>query len=188
MVVFKSSKLNYFIKKNLINKLRKDSQSKNHKLITEGDLQAAAYCHIRKKLEKDKTWIISNQFPIKEKGEKKKIPDIVISRQTSKKPFRPNFFIEFKELKIYARKKIMKDVKKLEKIQKGEPKVFRFIIFISREGKKAIKKKRTEEKKFFEKYYPNITLLLFSPRENIDADIYDKWKKDYEEIKGYLPK
>ena len=100
MVVFKSSKLNYFIKKNLINKLRNDSQSKNHKLITEGDLQAAAYCHIRKILEKDKTWIISNQFPIKEKGEKKKIPDIVISRQTSKKPFRPHFFIEFKELKI----------------------------------------------------------------------------------------
>jgi len=180
--------LKNFIEKRLINQLRTDSQSKNHKLVSEGDLQASAYFYIRKKLEKDKTWVISNQFPVREKGKNKKYPDLVISKQTSRKPFRPYFFIEFKERKSYARKKIMNDIKKLKNFEKGKEKVHRYIIFISLEGTKIIRKKRKEEKKYFEKKYPDITLLLFSPKERLDLDRYDKWKIEYEQIKKYSSK
>jgi len=178
-----SSDVNRYIKSSLKNSLKKDAQSKNHKLLTEADLQAATYYHIRKKFKEDPSLVILNQVPVKTKGENK-FPDLIVFRHTNRK-LKPHILIEFKEKSAYSRRHINHDVEKLEQIEKGLPKVHRHIFFLSNEKGSVIKKKQKEENRYLSKNHPTINLVLFGPKEKLSHDRGSDWEKERSELKKW---
>lgn len=114
------TKIQNFIEKRLTKTLKKDQKS--FKILSEGDLQACVYYHIRKFITKNKIkdWYIINKLPMGEKVESKKFPDIAIvySKEKGQKVY-PSFLIELKEdYRNFKLTRIVHDLKKLTALTK----------------------------------------------------------------------
>ncbi len=133
---------------NFRKKLNEDQ--KNFKILSEGDLQACVYYHIRRFLDKQKfsKWHLTNKLSVGKKSDRKKFPDISIVVQSKKGDsiVRPRFFIELKEFYLSLKPKAMKsDLKKLENLVKKNRKELQEAYFICAIVSKKYNSKEIEE-------------------------------------------
>ena len=106
-----------FIEKSLTHRLKNDQ--KELKILSEHDLQACVYYHLRKQLQKMPNWHLQVEISHGKRNEEKKIPDITIAYLKSDgKTVYPKFLIELKEttapLTNSSKKGYKKDIQKLK--------------------------------------------------------------------------
>ena len=113
------------IKKFIGEKLQKklETDQKELKILSEGDLQSCVYFHLRKFIDKKKEkkkfvepWYLTNKLPMGKQRKDKIFPDIVIMRMKKKgSVIKPVFLIELKEHSKYNPQSVRSDLQKLAK-------------------------------------------------------------------------
>lgn len=161
-----------FIKKGLIARLRNDSRK--NRVASEGDLQSAAYFHIRRFLRKDGRWVISNKLTVGKKGDSKIYPDLVIS--TLRHKLRPRIAIELKEKKAFSTTVIKKDLTKLGTFLSKARLKAGFLIYLCR-GKPPEKELNRKAERLKAGKSDRLYPIIINSLEKMPAREYKLWKK-----------
>jgi hypothetical protein len=185
-----------FIEKSLTRRLKNDQ--KELKILSEHDLQACVYYHLRKQLKKMPNWHLQVEISHGKRNEEKKIPDITIAYLRSDgKTVYPKFLIELKEtiapLTNSSKKGYKKDIQKLKGLIKKHNKIVKtyFIVAVLpiRKKRKTLQQstkdieEAIQENKLNSKIQTIIINTQYDKRNRFD-DIFMKKMRLLRKIRG----